>query len=396
MVAVAVAAAFGQFGAVSSLGDVAKHFANFHEARSLQAQVGISTTVLGTGLAVLRLASLAALPLSALADRHGRTRILRRIVILGLTFTALAAFSPGYWWFVFLFACARPLLSATNSLIQVIVTETSTDRNRMHRLAWLAAGAGLGAGLSAVLHGIVRGENSFRILFALAMVPAIVLWPTLRHVLETHRRDDSATMPRLGSVSPEYRGRLIILAILAVVVALVSGPANSFAFVYGERVLHIPPSRVALVVASSALLGLAGLLASRWSAHRLGRRHTVVIGAVATAATSTVAYFGGETLFTAGYLFGVAAAAFFAPAASALTTESFPRSYRATAAGWVVVSGVVGATLGLFVFGAVGDALNTVGPSALRIPSLVTFLPMLPLVFLVYRLPETRDTALVD
>ena len=165
---------------------------------------------------------------------------------------------------------------------------------------------------------------------------------------------------------------------------------------YGERVLHIPPSRVAVVVASSALLGLAGLLASRWSAHRLGRRHTVVIGAVATAATSTIAYFGGETLFTAGYLFGVAAAAFFAPAASALTTESFPRSYRATAAGWVVVSGVVGATLGLFVFGAVGDALNTVGPSALRIPSLVTFLPMLPLVFLVYRLPETRDTALVD
>jgi MFS family permease len=396
MVAVAVAAAFGQFGAVSSLGDVAKHFSHFHESRSLQSQVGISTTMLGTGLAILRLASLAALPLSALADRHGRTRILRRIVTLGLLFTALAAFSPGYWWFVFLFACARPLLSATNSLIQVIVTETSSDRNRVHRLAWLAAGAGLGAGLSAVLHGIVRGENSFRILFALALLPAIVLWPTLQHVLETHRRDVAESLPRLGAVSAEYRGRLLVLAILAVVVALVTGPANSFAFVYGERVLHIPPSRVAVVVASSSLLGLAGLIASRWSAQRYGRRHTVVIGAFATAATSTLAYFGGETLFTAGYLFGVAAAAFLAPAASALTTESFPRAYRATAAGWVVVSGVLGATLGLFVFGAVGDALNAVGPSALRIPSLVTFLPLLPLVLLIYRLPETRDSSLVD
>ena len=56
------------------------------------------------------------------------------------------------------------------------------------------------------------------------------------------------------------------------------------------------------------------------------------------------------------------------------------------------MSGVLGATLGLFVFGAVGDAMNVVGESALRIPSLVTFLPLLPLTFLVMRLPETRGT----
>jgi AAHS family benzoate transporter-like MFS transporter len=390
LVLVAVASAFGQFGAVSSLGDVARHFADFHTARSLQSQVGLSTTMLGTGLATLRLASLAALPLSALADRYGRTRVLRRIVTLGLIFTALAAFSPGYWWFVFLFACARPLLSATNSLIQVIVTEISSDRIRVHRLAWLAAGAGGGAGLSAVLHGFVRGDNSFRILFALAMVPVVVLWPLLQQIDETHPHNRDRSLPRLGVVPHELRGRVAILSTLAGVIALVTGPANSFAFVYGERILHISPSRVALVVSSSAILGLGGLLASRWSAHRYGRRRTVLIGTFATAATSTVAYFGGEFLFTAGYLVGVAAAAYLAPAASALTTESFPKAYRATAAGWVVVSGVLGATLGLFAFGAVGDAINVAGQSALRIPSLVTFLPLLPLTFLVMRLPETR------
>lgn len=390
LVLVAVASAFGQFGAVSSLGDVARHFADFHTTRSLQSQVGLSTTMLGTGLATLRLASLAALPLSALADRYGRARVLRRIVTLGLVFTALAAFSPGYWWFVFLFACARPLLSATNSLIQVIVTEISSDHIRVHRLAWLAAGAGGGAGLSAILHGFVRGDNSFRILFALAMVPVVILWPLLQQIDETHPRNRDLALPRLGVVPSELRGRVAILSTLAGVIALVSGPANSFAFVYGERVLHIPPSRVALVVSSSAILGLGGLLASRWSAQRLGRRRTVLIGTLATALTSTVAYFGGEVLFTGGYLVGVAAAAYLAPAASALTTESFPKAYRATAAGWVVVSGVLGATIGLFVFGAVGDAVNATGVNALRIPSLVTFLPLLPLIFLVLRLPETR------
>lgn len=392
LVCVAVASAFGQFGAVSSLGDVARHFASFHAAKSLQAEVGLSATMIGSGLAILRLASLLALPLSALADRHGRTRVLRRIVTLGLAFTALAAFSPGYWWFVFLFACARPLLSATNSLIQVIVTEISSDAVRVHRLAWLAAGAGGGAGLSAILHGFVRGDNSFRILFALAMVPVVILWPLLAHIEETYPRERERVFPRLGVVPTQLRGRVAILSLLAGVIALVTGPANSFAFVYGERILHISPSRVALVVSSSAFLGLAGLVASRWSAHRYGRRTTVLVGTLATAGTSTLAYFGGEFLFTCGYLVGVAAAAYLAPAASALTTESFPKEFRATAAGWVVVSGVIGATIGLFIFGAVGDAVNAAGPTALRIPSLVTFLPLLPLSLLVLKLPETRGT----
>ncbi len=115
----AFASGFGQGGAVSALGDVAKHFGHVVHGTTVADQAGLSGTVLGVGLAVLRLASLGALPLAGLADRFGRRRMLIATSALGLVFTVLAAASPGYWWFIVIFALGRPSLSATNALTQV-------------------------------------------------------------------------------------------------------------------------------------------------------------------------------------------------------------------------------------------------------------------------------------
>ncbi len=158
----ALFASFAQFGAVASLNDVAHHFGHVSPSGSLRGVVGLSGSMLGIGLGVLRLASLAALPLASLADRWGRTRVLRRAMLIGLLATAAASLSPSYWFFVLCFALARPLLSAASALVQVITVEFSTSAQRIHRLAIMAAGAGIGAGLSAILHGIIRGPGSFR------------------------------------------------------------------------------------------------------------------------------------------------------------------------------------------------------------------------------------------
>ena len=40
-------------------------------------------------------------------------------VTVGLVATVVAAVSPGYWWFVVIFALGRPFLSSTNALAQV-------------------------------------------------------------------------------------------------------------------------------------------------------------------------------------------------------------------------------------------------------------------------------------
>src|SRR5580704_18409269 len=106
VVGVAVAAfasGFGQFGVVAALGDVARGFGEVNQGATFADQAGLSGTDLGVGLAIMRLASLGALPVTGLADRFGRRMLLLVTVSAGLAMTALAAASPGYWWFVAIF-----------------------------------------------------------------------------------------------------------------------------------------------------------------------------------------------------------------------------------------------------------------------------------------------------
>ena len=79
----ALASGFGQFGAVSALGNVARTFGHVTHGTSIADQAGLSGSELAVGLAVLRLASLGGLPLAGLADRFGRRRMLLLTCALG-------------------------------------------------------------------------------------------------------------------------------------------------------------------------------------------------------------------------------------------------------------------------------------------------------------------------
>ena len=391
---IALVAGFAQFGAISSLNDVAKHFGHFSSTKTLQSVVGLSGSKLGLGLAALRFASLAALPLASLADRWGRTKVLQRTIVLGLLATAAAALSPSYWVFVLCFAFARPLLSAGSTLVQVITVELSSTKRRINRLVIMAAGAGIGAGLSAILHSLIRGPDSFRWLFSLALLPVFLLVPLVRIIPEPLERATDAPLARLGAVPRAQRSRLAVISTVAFTVGLITGPANGFTFVYGEGILKMSPGEVATVVTLSAVTGLAGLLMSQSLAKSVGRRWTVAIGVVATAITAAFAYSGGRTAFIIGYMVGIMAGGLLSPALSAISVEIFSHEVRATAAGWIVVFGVVGAVAGLALFGWVGDAVHTSSTSALRLPALVTFLPFLPALLLLRLVPESSQMAL--
>src|ERR1700722_9243219 len=173
---VAFASGFGQGGAIAALGDVAKHFGHVVHGTTIADQAGLSGTVLGVGLAILRLASLGALPLAGLADRVGRRTMLLATCSVGLLFTVFGAASPGFWWFVVIFALGRPLLSATNALAELMAAEETGASDRTAAIALVAAGYAAGAGLSAVVHSLAAGVLGFRGVFVLALVPLAVVY----------------------------------------------------------------------------------------------------------------------------------------------------------------------------------------------------------------------------
>jgi MFS family permease len=386
----AFAAGFGQFGIVAALGDVAKGFGQVSTGATLVAQAGLSGTDLGIGLAIMRLASLGALPVIGLADRLGRRRMLLATVGVGLALTALAAASPTYWWFVAVFACGRPVLAATNGLAQVTAAEQTASADRAKAVALIAAGYGAGAGVIAIVHSLAASALGFRGVFVLALVPLSLLPLLWRWIEEPDRFTVAAAgpehpVPVLDAVARPFRQRLAVIVVLGFAVSVITGPANSFVFLFAQNVLRQPGIVTAGMVAGAGVAGLGGLLAGRWLADRAGRRLTGALAMAAVAVLAIWTYTGSALALVAGYILGVFAASVFAPAAGSLVNELFPTSVRASAAGWSLAAGVLGAVTGLVVFGAVAGA-----GQRFAVAGLVTFLPAALLMALFWLLPETR------
>ena len=386
----AFASGFGQFGVVAALGDVARGFGQVNNGSSLLAQIGISGTDLGIGLAIMRLASLGALPIIGLADRFGRRRLLLGTVGLGLAMTALAAASPSYWWFVAIFACGRPVLAATNGLAQVTAAEQTASADRAKAVALIAAGYGIGAGIIAIVHSLAASTLGFRGVFVLALVP-LALLPLLRRWIEEPDRFTEAAagsdhpVPVFDAVARPFRRRLAVIAVLGFAVSVITGPANSFVFLFAQNLLRLPGIVTAGMVTAAGVAGLAGLLAGRWLADRVGRRLTGALAMVSVALLAIVTYTGSAPALVIGYIAGVFAASVFAPAAGSLVNELFPTTVRASAAGWSLAAGVLGAVTGLVAFGAVVGAGHR-----FAVAGLVTFLPAALIMVLFWLLPETR------
>ena len=390
VVLVAMAAGFGQFGVVAALGDVARTFGRMGHEATLADQAGLSGTVLGAGLGVIRLASLLALPLAGLADRFGRRPMLLATVTAGLVVTVVSAASPGYWWFVAVFALGRPLLSAANALAQVVAAEQTSSHDRARAVALVTAGYGVGAGMTAIVHSLASSTLGFRGTVALALVPLALVPVIARWVTEPDRfavaeaARDRPT-PVLGAVGPRFRRRLLVLVALAFAVAMMTGPANTFVFLYAQNVRHLSGGVTAAMVAAAGVTGLAGLLAGRWLADRVGRRPTGALGTVGIALAAALAYSGSSAALAVGYVVGVLAGGVLAPAIGSLVNELFPTEVRASVAGWFLVAGVVGASVGLVAFGTVADAGQRFGLAAL-----VTVLPFGLSAALFWCVPETR------
>ncbi len=386
----ALASGFAQFGVIAALGDVAKQLGHVAPGASIADKVGLSGTELGVGLAIIRFASLGSLPLIGLADRFGRRTMLVGTLTIGLALTVAAAASPSYWWFVVIFACGRPLLSATNALTEVIAAEQTSARDRAAAVALTAAGYAVGAGLTAIIHSLAAGTFGFRGIFALTLVPLAAVPFIRRHVSETDRFEVAAAAhdrppPVLGAIGPRFRRRLVVLAVIGFAVSVVTGPANSYVFLYAQDVLHQSGIVTAAMVVGAGLTGLAGLLAGRWMADHLGRRPTTALAIVGIAGFGALAYAGTSEALVVGYLLGVLAGGVLAPSIGSFLAELFPTSVRASATGWWIAAGVVGAVAGLVAFGAVADVDNRFATAAL-----VTFLPAALAASLLWVLPETR------
>jgi len=311
--------------------------------------------------------------------------------IVGLLATVAAAASPSYWWFVAIFALGRPFLSAAEALAQVVTAELSKPSGRAAALAFVTAGYGLGAGINALTHSALRGVVGFRGLFLTTLIPLLVVVLLAKHFPEPTRvkEIEETARPRFGSVGVGQTRKLLKVMGLIMAISAVSSPASSFVFLYAENVAHLPKGVESIMIVLAALTGLGGLLSGRRMADHVGRRPAIAIGSAGISLAALLLYAGGKPAVVAGYLLGVLATGFLAPGGTAFTNELFVTDVRASVAGWGIVASVLGGVTGLIVFGAIADRSGS-----FEIAALVTFLPIVPALYFLSRLPETRGASL--
>jgi MFS family permease len=387
-----IASGLAQFSVTTVIGDVAAAFGAPNGGDEVAAQIGLPATTVGIALAVIRLSSLASLPAAALADRFGRRTLLLAAAAFGLALTSMAALAPSFWWYVALVAVARPALSTVNVLAGVIGAEETSARDRSAAIALITAAYGVGAGAVAVLKGVLPGDPSFRVVTALALAPLLLLPLLARRVREpaiARRSEHAHGFP--GAVPRRHRRSVAVLALLAGVLAVATGPGFTYLFVYGEQVLGASPLFISGWVLAAGPAGLVGILLGRFGADHLGRRVTAGLAMAGTGLAVTYAYSSGIGQLAAGYLLAITSSSAFAPPAGALAAELVPTRIRATVAGWMTVTGVLGAVLGLTSFGMLADVTGSFANAAMAIGVGVAAVAVG-----FVALPETRGTELED
>jgi MFS family permease len=387
-----VGSGIAQFGVTAVIGDVAAAFGEVGVGDDLTAQIGLPATTVGLALALIRLTSLASLPAAAIADQRGRQRVLVALSVVGLGLTALAALSPGFWWYVTLVALARPALSGVNAVAGVVASEETRTKDRSAAIAVVTAAYGLGAGLIVVGRAALGEFATFRVVTAAALVPLALLPLIVRGTREPRiSRGHLGERGMLGAVPRQYVRSVALLSALSGLIALATGPAFSYLFVYGERVLGVSPGLLALLVVLAGPAGLVGILVGRAAADRIGRNVAAGFSMAATGGAVAWAYGGTAVQLAVGYLLAITASSSFAPPTGALGAELVPTRIRATLAGWVTFAGVLGAVVGIAGFGVLADATGGFDQAA-RIIGLVTALTAAGFLLL----PETRGTELED
>ena len=392
-------------------------------------EFGHGNTAQGIVLAVVRVGVLVALASVALADRHGRRRLLLGTGVGSCVVTALGALSPGLWFLGATQLLARGLSTALGILIVILAAEEMPARSRAWAMSVLVLCAGLGSGMAVwVLPVADLHISAWRAVYVVPLAGvAVMAWvgrllpesrrfeiggtrfqarddrsagtlpdqpgPSRIGPRQTSRDDRSTGTPSGAEAADRRRRRLALLAASAFLIAMFAAPASGLRndFLKDEREFSAAAISLFTVVTNTPI-GI-GILAGGYLADRRGRRPVGAAGLVAGAVLAAWAYFTDGAALWGLTLAGGVLGAVAVPALAVYGPELFGTYGRGRANGLIVTVGVAGSALGLLVTGWLSDSLDgRLGPAL----ALLAVGPLAVAALVLWKYPETAGQELED
>lgn len=300
---------------------------------------------------VLALGSLGALPLSTLADRFGR----RRLIAVGVAGFSLANFASGFAPSLAALAVLRLVAVCfeilVGSVATALIVEEAPVSRRGQAVSVLALLSGLGAGITVVAYPLLAAH--WRWLFlagGVGLLVAPLIWVRLPEGSTWLRVPVTASALRLLFHAP-WRRRILGFAAVTALLSVLVEPAGLFYTVFASTSLHLSPAGISTLIVVSGAAGAAAYLAGGLLTDRFGRRGTAIVLTLATAVATSLSFATATTGFLVGNILWSVFASASTPVYGAWSAELFPTRARATAEATTAVAAAAGSIAGLQLVG---------------------------------------------
>src|SRR6266542_2569509 len=256
------------------------------------------TPALSDLVSVLAIGALGALPLSTLADRYGR----KRLIAVGVAGSSLANFASGFAPSIAILAFLK-LLSGVGIFLVVVAYPLIAPNWR-----WLFYAGGIGV-----------------------LVAPLIWWllPESKAWQSVHATRVTGSAMRL-LMQPPWRRRVVILAAMTGLLAILLEPAGLLYTVYASFVLHWSTLLISILIVVSGIAGAVAYLGGGYLTDRFGRRGPAIVLTVATAASTSLSFATGSAGFFIGNVLWSGFASANTPVFGAWSGELFPTRARAT------------------------------------------------------------------
>ena len=307
---------------------------------------------------VLALGAIGALPLSTLADRFGRRRLIA-IGVAGFSAANLAsAFAPSLIALGLIRLVAVVFESLVGAVATALIVEEAPPGRRGQAVSALAVAGGVGAAITVLAYPLVAPH--WRSLFAaggIGLLAVPFVWRGLPEGRTWQRVGPTRSALRVLLGRP-WLARAAVIACFTALTAVLLEPAGLFFTLFASRDLHMSPGLISAVIVASGVVGFTCYLAGGYITDRFGRRLPGVVLTAGTAIATGLSFVTGTAGFVVGNVIWSALASASTPVFGAWSGELFPTRARATAESLGGVSGAIGAIAGLQLVGVVSESLG--------------------------------------
>ena len=307
-------------------------------------------------LAVSRVGVVVTIATMAFADRAGRRRVTIWAAIAAVALGAASAVVPDLATLAVLQTLSRNLAIAAMLAADTLSVEELPAGSRAAAQGLGALSYGLGAGMVVLALPLADlGPSSWRLVFAVALVCAPLVWAGARHLPESRRFLEHDTRPAARRVSGR---RFLFVGVLLFLLNAFVAPSSQLQndYLRGDR--GFDGSRLTLFIVVTGVPGLFGILVGGRLADRRGRRLAIIPGLLAMAVFGAGFFaLSGAPMWISATL-AAALGTMSVPAIGVLAPEMFPTARRGTARGGLTAVATAGSAVGLLMAGVLVDRMG--------------------------------------